>query len=363
MLGSLSEETKSLNFADVFCDFILDRYQLLYQRINGAAICLYQGLPHTPEFCKFVEKAGVTLLGVIPSLVKQWQARNSCRDADWSRIRRFSSTGEASDPVNYLWLQSRVQGYAPVIEYCGGTEIGGSFLSSTMAHTNVPSMFATPCLGSELRLLEAATGRALPESEYRPRGSSHSPDSSPAHATSVVASGELVLLPPSIGWSTRLLHRSHFECYYKGMPSLRNGQTLRRHGDEMQVVHSAGSTTPYFRALGRVDDTMNLGGIKVSSVEIERVCNAVDVVKETAAIAVSTGGPCQLVVYAVLLIAENDVNLKELQKAMQLSIKRGLNPLFGISDVVIKSALPRTASNKIMRRLLRDEYLRNMIAD
>ena len=108
---------------------------------------------------------------------------------------------------------------------------------------------------------------------------------------------------------------------------------------------------------------MNLGGIKVSSVEIERVCNAVDVVKETAAIAVSTGGPCQLVVYAVLLIAENDVNLKELQKAMQLCIKRGLNPLFGISDVVIKTALPRTASNKIMRRLLRDEYLRNMIAD
>ena len=294
------------------------------------------------------------MLGVIPSLVKQWEARNSCSQADWSRIRRFSSTGEASDPVNYLWLQSRVPGYAPVIEYCGGTEIGGSFLSSTLAHANVPSMFATPCLGSEIRLLEATTGRVLPESEYILGSASQ-------NSSTAMASGELILLPPSIGLSTRLLHRSHFDCYYKGMPKL-NGQILRRHGDEMQVVRSPRTATPYFRALGRVDDTMNLGGIKVSSVEIERVCNTVGVVKETAAIAISNGGPCQLVVYAVLAIAENGIDPQELQKAMQLSIKLGLNPLFCIRDVVIKDSLPRTASNKIMRRLLRDEYLQNMIS-
>jgi len=319
--------------------------QLLYQRINGATICLYQGLPHTPAFCKFVEKAGVTMLGVIPSLVKQWQARDSCSQADWSHVRRFSSTGEASDPTNYLWLQSRVPGYAPVIEYCGGTEIGGSFLSSTLAHSNVPSLFATPCLGSEIRLVEAASGRVLPESEYRPMDIS----------SPTVASGELVLLPPAVGLSTRLLHRNHFDCYYKGMPT-HNNQILRRHGDEMQVVRSGSNSTPYFRALGRTDDCMNLGGIKVSSVEIERVCNAVDAVKETAAIAVTTGGPCKLVVYAVLL-SDYVIEPKELQKAMQISIKQGLNPLFGISDVVVKESLPRTASNKIMRRLLRDEYV------
>jgi acyl-coenzyme A synthetase/AMP-(fatty) acid ligase len=41
---------------------------------------------------------------------------------------------------------------------------------------------------------------------------------------------------------------------------------------------------------------MNIGGIKVGSVEIERVCNLVEEIQETAAIAVSgpNGGPSRL---------------------------------------------------------------------
>jgi acetyl-CoA synthetase len=42
---------------------------------------------------------------------------------------------------------------------------------------------------------------------------------------------------------------------------------------------------------------------------------------------------------------------------MQNSIKRDLNPLFKIHDVVLVDALPRTPSNKVMRRVLRDQYL------
>jgi acetyl-CoA synthetase len=318
---------------------------LLFQRIHGATICLYQGLPHTPLFCKFIETAQVTLLGVIPSLVKAWHARGSPDDCDWSRIRRFSSTGEASDSDNYHWLMSRVPGYAPVIEYCGGTEIGGSFLSSTMIHPNVPSMFANPVLGSSIRLLDPDVQKVIPESAF---------GAGPVGA----ASGELVLHPPSVGWSTVLLNRNHFDCYFADMPCDPQGRRYRRHGDAMEVVRDHDGSRPYFRALGRCDDTMNLGGIKVSSVEIERVCNTVPIIKETAAIAVSTGGPCQLVMYVVLHGDDTTtVCLSELKASMQRSIKTGLNPLFGINDVVITDSLPRTASNKVMRRLLRDEYI------
>ena len=127
---------------------------------------------------------------------------------------------------------------------------------------------------------------------------------------------------------------------------------------------------PYYRALGRCDDTMNLGmwriyvlwidlyvgGIKISSVEIERVC-AIANVKETAAIAVSKSGPSLLVVYAVLADnAETCVTAASLKPLMQQSIRQHLNPLFHIYDVVIVESLPRTASNKVMRRLLRDMY-------
>ena len=332
---------------------------LLFQLMNGATLGIFNGVTSTDAFCQFVEEAQISMVGVIPSLVKAWQARNATKDCDWSCVRRFSSTGEASDPENYLWLVSRVPGYAPVVEYCGGTEIGGSYLSSTLVQPNVPSMFSSPVLGSQLYLLDAE-GKAKTESCFKARSN----DS---------ISGEVALVPPTIGLSTHLLNRNHYDTYYKGMEPGPNGEVLRRHGDEIEMVWnsqhqscpklSVETSLPYYRALGRCDDTMNIGGIKVSSVEIERVCNLVDEIKETAAIGVAGphGGPCKLVIYVVL--TNNDAEYRKtmdpisLKAPMQKMIKTKLNPLFGISDVVIAENLPRTASNKVMRRLLRDEYV------
>ncbi len=65
------------------------------------------------------------------------------------------------------------------------------------------------------------------------------------------------------------------------------------------------------------------------------------------------------VVYVVLNneIDRSEVDKDVLKGAMKNSVKAHLNPLFGISDIVITEALPRTASNKIVRRNLRDQYL------
>ena len=43
----------------------------------------------------------------------------------------FSSSGECSDPHDMLFLMSRA-GYKPVIEYCGGTETGGAYITGTV---------------------------------------------------------------------------------------------------------------------------------------------------------------------------------------------------------------------------------------
>jgi acetyl-CoA synthetase len=41
---------------------------------------------------------------------------------------------------------------------------------------------------------------------------------------------------------------------------------------------------------------------------------------------------------------------------MRRRLKANLNPLFRVDEVVVLEKLPRTASNKIMRRALRDLY-------
>lgn len=71
----------------------------------------------------------------------------------WDKLRCFSSTGEASSPEDYHWL-SAMAGYKPVIEYCGGTEIGGGFLGGTMVQPQAPSHFSTPIIGCRLALLD-----------------------------------------------------------------------------------------------------------------------------------------------------------------------------------------------------------------
>jgi len=178
--------------------------------LNGAAVALYHGPPGGADFCAFVAAARVTQLGLVPSIVRAWRAapgllgpaqggggeraapgllgpaqggggeraapgllgpaqggggERAAAGAgrgggglflpDWSALRCFSSTGEASAPDDYHWLASRARGYRPVIEYCGGTEIGGAFLSGSLLQAQAPSAFSTPTLGAALVLLGA----------------------------------------------------------------------------------------------------------------------------------------------------------------------------------------------------------------
>jgi acetyl-CoA synthetase len=229
-----------------------------------------------------------------------------------------------------LYLMS-LAGYRPVIEYCGGTEIGGGYITGTVVQSASPATFSTPALGLDFVLVDESGGFG-----YR---------------------GEVFLMPPSIGLSNELMNRDHHEVYYEGAPRGPNGELLRRHGDEIERLGAG-----YYRAHGRADDTMNLGGIKVSSAEIERTLNRVEGVNETAAVAVAGegGGPGRLVVYAVCIPgAETDSG--RLAGAMQAEIKKHLNPLFKIHDVVVVDSLPRTASNKVMHRKLREEYGQNRL--
>ncbi len=71
---------------------------------------------------------------------------------------------------------------------------------------------------------------------------------------------------------------------------------------------------------------MNLGGIKISSAELETVLNQVAGIRETAAVAVSvSGGPEELVVFAV---AESPLDEQQTMAEMNRLLKEKLNPLF-----------------------------------
>uniref|UniRef100_A0A9I9CCJ1 AMP-binding enzyme C-terminal domain-containing protein n=1 Tax=Cucumis melo TaxID=3656 RepID=A0A9I9CCJ1_CUCME len=94
-----------------------------------------------------------------------------------------------------------------------------------------------------------------------------------------------------------------------------------------------------------------------SSVEIERICDHFDEsILETAAVSLSPieGGPEQLVILVVLK-KQYVKSPQELKDKFSKAIQKNLNPLFKVGFVKIVPSFPRTASNKLLRRVLRKQ--------
>lgn len=291
--------------------------------INKATIALYPDAPKDRVFGEFIQHAKVTMLGVVPTLVATWRQSNCMENLDWHRIKVFTSTGECSNAEDMSYLMA-LGGNKPIIEYCGGTEIGGAYVSSTIVENNYPTLFSTPTMGLDFVILDEE-----------------------GHESNL---GEVAIIPPSLGLSTTLLNADHHHVYFEAMPTTQDGKMLRRHGDQIERLPNG-----YYRITGRMDDTMNIGGIKISAVEIERTLIGLPDILETAAIAITSSnhGPSQLIIYAA---TSASLDKQPVLLSMQKRINEQLNPLFKIHDVVFLKELPKTASNKIMRRELRKRY-------
>ncbi|KAL2486069.1 putative acyl-activating enzyme 18 [Abeliophyllum distichum] len=297
--------------------------------LTGATMALYHGSPLGRGFGRFVQDAGVTILGTVPSLVKTWKSTNCMEGLDWTKIKSLGSTGEASNIDDDLWLSSKAD-YKPIVECCGGTELASSYIQGNLLQPQAFGTFSSASMSTGFVILNES-GLPYPDDQ--------------------ACVGEVGLYPLYMGATDRLLNADHDEVYFKGMPMYK-GMQLRRHGDI--IKRTVGG---FLVVQGRSDDTMNLGGIKTSSIEIERVCDGADEsVLETAAVSVAppSGGPEQLAIYVVLKkgfkIKSDMLKIKFLR-----AIQTKLNPLFKVSFVKIVPVFPRTASNKLLRRVLRDQ--------
>jgi acetyl-CoA synthetase len=297
--------------------------------VNQATMALYVGSTTRRTFGKFVSAAGITMLGVVPKLVRAWKDDRTMEGLDWRGITRFSSTGEPSTPDEMLYL-SWLAGGKPILEYCGGTEIGGAYVTGTMVQPCAPSTFTTPALGLDLVILD--------EGIPAPRG-------------------EVFLVPPSIGLSNDLLNYDHAQEYFSGVPRGPNGELLRRHGDQIERIGGN-----FYRHHGRMDDMINLNGVKTSSEEIRSVLGT-DLVADTKPISVDVdrSGQHRLVVFAVPR-NPRQAGSKELadrlRREFARDIKERLNPLLAhVEEVVLVPELPQAGPGKTKTmKELRQEY-------
>ena len=104
--------------------------------------------------------------------------------------------------------------------------------------------------------------------------------------------------------------------------------------------------------MGRIDDVINVSGHRLSTIEVESALVSHPNVAEAAAVGRKDEIKGQAVAVFVTLV---DVEASdEMKQELKMHVRKEIGALAQPDDIRFTSALPKTRSGKIMRRLLRD---------
>jgi acetyl-CoA synthetase len=108
----------------------------------------------------------------------------------------------------------------------------------------------------------------------------------------------------------------------------------------------------YYWIMGRIDDVINVSGHRLSTIEVESALVSHPNVAEAAAV----GRPDELKgqAVAVFVTLKNVEPSEMLKEDLKKHVRKEIGALAQPDDIRFTSALPKTRSGKIMRRLLRD---------
>lgn len=321
-----------LSSGGVFCwitdmGWIMGPLSIIGTHANGGTLLLYEGSPDVPDLdrlWRLVERHRVSMLGVSPTLIRTLRTSTEpdVGRFELSSVHTIGSTGEPWDPDAYVWLAREVfGGRVPIINFSGGTEVGGSFLAPYPVETIRSCSLGGPSLGMDVDVVDD-DARSI-------RGEI----------------GELVCRQP---WPamTRSVWRDedrYLEAYWSRFPG------LWRHGD-YALVDGDGQ----WFILGRSDDVMNVAGKRLAPAEVESIISTHPAVAEVATVGVPdpTKGEAVWAFWVARTDAAEDVS----DELRQL-VARELGKPFAPSVVLRVPALPKTRSAKIMRRAVRGAAL------
>jgi acetyl-CoA synthetase len=321
----------------VFCwvtdmGWIMGPLSIVGTHANGGTLLLYEGSPDAPDasrLWRLAQRHRVSMLGVSPTLVRALRAASpGVPDADLSGVRVVGSTGEPWDPGSYEWLaRGMFGGRVPVINFSGGTEVGGSFLCPYPVEDIASCSLGGPALGMDVDIVDDS-GQSL-------RG----------------RVGELVCRQPWPAMTRGIWHddERYREAYWSTFPG------MWRHGD-----YALADADGNWFILGRSDDVMNVAGKRVAPAEIESVVAADPAVAESAVVGVpdAAKGEAVWVCYVPRLAEDGS---QEDHAAVDARLRRRvaeeLGKPFAPSRVVRVPQLPKTRSAKILRRAVRAAVL------
>jgi acetyl-CoA synthetase len=289
----------------------------------GGTLLLYEGAPDQPDphrLWRIVERHGVSMLGVSPTLIRSLKAAGPPPDAtvNLGSLAVLGASGEPWDREAYDWLAATVgQRRRPIINFSGGTEVAGAFLAPFPIESLKTCSLGGPSLGMDVDVFD--------------------PDGNPIRGQV----GELVCKQPWPGM-TRGVYGDpgrYLETYWSMYPG------VWRHGDWARVDEDG-----QWFLLGRSDEALNVAGKRVGPAEVETELLSHDAVAEVATIGVPDGMKGEAI-WCFWTPVEPDGD--DVSVVLAALVAERLGRPFRPSRVIRVPDLPRTRSAKILRRVVR----------
>jgi acetyl-CoA synthetase len=302
---------------------------------NRVPTLMYEGAPNFPDWSRFwgiVERHKVAQFYTAPTAIRAFmkQGDEPVRKHDLSSLRVLGTVGEPINPEAWMWYH-RVVGNerCPIVDTWWQTETGGHMITPLPGATPTkPGSCTLPMLGVDAACVDERADEAPPNT-----------------------GGLLVIRKPWPSMLRGILHdRQRFlDTYWsrvknaKGEPYYFAGDGARRDSDG------------YFWIMGRVDDVINVSGHRLGTMEVESALVSHPAVAEAAVVGVpheikGTG----IAAFVTLKEAAQSRAGDELRKELVAHVAKEIGAIAKPDLLRFTTALPKTRSGKIMRRLLRD---------
>lgn len=318
-----------IHFCTADIGWITGHSYILYGPLGaGATTLIFEGVPTWPDagrFWNIVDKYKVNILYTAPTAIRSLMSYGlgPVHGHDLSSLKVLGSVGEPINEEAWHWLNENIgKKQCPIVDTWWQTETGGILISNMAGVTPAKPSYATLPLPGVQPMLVDENGNEITENNV---------------------SGNLCIRFP---WPSiiRTTYGDHERCrttYFSTYPNLYfTGDGCYR--DEQGN----------YRITGRVDDVLNVSGHRIGTAELENAINMHAGVVESAIVGYPHDVKGQgIYAYIVYSNTHGDESLTRLD--IMQTVSRIIGPIAKPDKIQFVSALPKTRSGKIMRRILR----------
>ncbi|MDE2433934.1 MAG: propionate--CoA ligase [Burkholderiales bacterium] len=304
--------------------------------LAGMSTILYEGLPTRPDaaiWWSLVERYKVSVMFSAPTAIRvlKKQDPNCLKRHDLSSLKHLFLAGEPLDEPTAQWIGGAIG--KPIVDNYWQTETGWPILS--LARGIQPDLKTKlgspgiPMLGYDVKLLSDQTGEELTEPNQK---------------------GVLTLegpLPPGCMQTVWGNDQRFVNTYWKSF-----GHRLIYNTFDWAIRDADG----YYFILGRTDDVINVAGHRLGTREIEEAISRHPAVTEVAVVGVADSLKGQVAKAFVISNQQQALQDEEVRQRLESEILQTVDQQLGAvarpARVLFVSALPKTRSGKLLRRVV-----------